>query len=120
MYCNVFFKKYIVWQINESINLSNYLSAYLVSICFLGPHLRHMEVSTLGVELELQLLAYATATTRRIPRCIFDLDHSLPQCQILNPLSKARDQTHNLMNTVEFITCWTTVGTPIFFFFFFF
>ena len=28
---------------------------------FLWPHLRHMEVPRLGVELELQLLAYATA-----------------------------------------------------------
>ena len=31
---------------------------------FLGPYLRHMEVHRLGVELELQLLTYATATMR--------------------------------------------------------
>ena len=31
-------------------------------IIFLGPHLRHMEVPRLGVELELQLPAYTTAT----------------------------------------------------------
>ena len=30
--------------------------------CFLGPHLRYMEVLRLGVESELQLPAYATAT----------------------------------------------------------
>ena len=29
---------------------------------FLGPHLQHMEVSRLGVESELQLPAYTTAT----------------------------------------------------------
>ena len=29
---------------------------------FSGPHLRHMEVSRLGVESELQLPAYTTAT----------------------------------------------------------
>ena len=29
---------------------------------FLGPHLWHMEVPSLGVESELQLPAYATAT----------------------------------------------------------
>ena len=29
---------------------------------FLQPHLQHMKVPRLGVELELQLLAYATAT----------------------------------------------------------
>ena len=28
---------------------------------------------------------------------ICDLHHSLWQCQILNPVSEARDQTHNLM-----------------------
>ena len=31
--------------------------------CFLGPHLWHMEVPRLGVEWELQLPAYTTATT---------------------------------------------------------
>ena len=30
--------------------------------CFLGLHLQQMEAPRLGVELELQLLAYTTAT----------------------------------------------------------
>ena len=30
--------------------------------CFLEPYLQHMEVPKLGVESELQLLAYATVT----------------------------------------------------------
>ena len=30
--------------------------------CFLGPHPQHMEVPRLGVESELRLLAYTTAT----------------------------------------------------------
>ena len=30
--------------------------------CFLGPHPWHMDVPRLGVESELQLLAYTTAT----------------------------------------------------------
>ena len=34
---------------------------FFLFVCFLGPHLRHMEISRLGVELELQLLAYTTA-----------------------------------------------------------
>ena len=34
--------------------------------CLLGPHLRCMEVPRLGVELELQLLAYFTATATQI------------------------------------------------------
>ena len=56
-----------------------------------------MEVPRLGVELELQLLAYAitTATPDLSRVCI--LHQGSQQCQILNPLSKARDQTRNLM-----------------------
>ena len=43
------------------------LQPFKVVFCFSfffggGPHLRHMEVPRLGVELELYLLAYATAT----------------------------------------------------------
>ena len=34
---------------------------------FLGPHLRDMEVPRLGVELELHLLAYTTATAMPDP-----------------------------------------------------
>ena len=34
-------------------------------LVFLGPHLQHMEVPRLGVEVELQLPAYATATAKR-------------------------------------------------------
>ena len=34
---------------------------FLFHFCFSGPRLRHMEVPSLGVEWELQLLAYTTA-----------------------------------------------------------
>ena len=37
-----------------------------VCVLFLGQHPRHMEVPRLWVELELQLLAYTTATQHRI------------------------------------------------------
>ena len=50
---------------------------------FLGPHQRHMEVLRLGVELELQLLAYATATATWDLSCVCDLYHSSWQCWIL-------------------------------------
>ena len=53
--------------------------------------------SRLAVELELQLPAHATATAMPDLSHICDLPHSSQQCQILNPLSKARGQTHNLM-----------------------
>ena len=43
---------------------------------FLRPYLLHMEVPELGVELELQLLAYAPATAMWDPHRICDLPHS--------------------------------------------
>ena len=58
-----------------------------------------MEVPRPEIELELQLLAYATATAMQDPSCVCDLYHSLQKCQILNPLSEARDQTCILMDT---------------------
>ena len=64
---------------------------------FLWLYLWHMEVPELGVYLEL--LAYATDTLN--PSCICDLCCSLQQCLILNPLSKPRDQTHILTETMS-------------------
>jgi len=60
-----------------------------------------MGVPGLGVELELQLPAYTTATATPDPICICELCHSLRQCWILNPLSKAKDRTHILMDTMS-------------------
>ena len=62
---------------------------YFIYFIFLGLHPRHMEVPGLGVESEVQLLAYATATPDL--SYIFDPYHSLRQCQNLNSLSQARD-----------------------------
>ena len=64
-----------------------------------------MEVPKLGIELELQLLAYTTATATLDPSYICDLYHSSQQCQIPNPLSKARDRTAYSWILVGFITC---------------
>ena len=75
---------------------SKFFFSFLV---FLGPHLRHMEVPRLGVTSELQLPVYITATATRDPRLICHLHHSSCQCQILNPLSEARDGTHILMDS---------------------
>jgi len=44
-----------------------------------------------GVESELQLLGYTTATAMQDLSLVCDLHHSSWQPQILNPLSKARD-----------------------------
>ena len=64
---------------------------------FFGPLPRHMEVPRLGVELELQPLAYARATTTLDLSRVCNLHHSSRQCRILNPLIKARNRTCNLM-----------------------
>ena len=71
---------------------------YVFIFVFLGLHPQHMEVPRLGVESELQLLAYPTATAVQDPSRVCDLHHSLRQCQILNPLSEARDGTRILMD----------------------
>ena len=39
-------------------------------------------------------------------------NHSWWQRRILNPLSKARDQTCDLMYTSQIHFCWATTGTP--------
>ena len=63
-----------------------------------------MKVPRLGVELELQLLAYATATAMRDPSRICDLHHSSPQRGIPDPLSEARDRSRTLMMLVGFVS----------------
>ena len=67
---------------------------------FLGLHLRHMEVPRLGVGLEPQLLAYTTTIATPDLGHVCDLHSSSWQCQIFNPLSKARDGTHILTDTM--------------------
>ena len=61
-----------------------------------------MEGPSLGVELEPQLLAYATATAMRDLSLICDLHHSSQQLEILNPLSRARE--------IEPVSSWILVG----------
>ena len=69
---------------------------------FLGLHPWHIEVPRLGVQSELQLLAYARATGTRDPSHIHDVHHSSWRCQILNLLIESRDQTLK--------TSWFLVG----------
>ena len=59
------------------IYLFIYLLTYL--FIFLGPHLWHIEVPRLGIKLELQLLAYATAIAMPDPSHECDLHHSSQQ-----------------------------------------
>ena len=93
-----FFKLRFSWAsiivvVGKSLSLS--LSFFFL---LLGPHPWHMEVPRLGVELELQLLAYTTATALWDLSCICDPHHSSWQCRILSLLSEARDWTCILMD----------------------
>ena len=65
------------------------------------PHLLHVSFPMVGVKSELRLPANTTATASPGPRLIYDLHHSSEENQILNPPSKARDQTHILMDTSQ-------------------
>lgn len=50
-----------------------YIDIYLFFVCcFLGLHPRHVEVPRLGVQLELQLPAYATAASHLRRVCNLD------------------------------------------------
>ena len=71
----------------------NILFLFYFIFCFLGLHPWYMEVPRLGVESELQLPSYTTATAMWDLSHFCDLYHSSRQWQILNPLSEARDRT---------------------------
>ena len=60
---------------------------------FLGLYPWHTEVPRLEVESELQLPAYTIATATRDLSHVCDLHHNSWPCQIINPLSNARDRT---------------------------
>ena len=60
-----------------------------------------MEIPRLGVESELQLLTYTTATATQDLSPVCDLLHSSQQRRILSPLSETRDGTCILMDTSQ-------------------
>ena len=70
-----------------------------LSFAFLELYPQQVEVPRLRVELELQVLAYNTATPDS--SCVYNLHHSSQPRQILNPLSEARDGNCILMDTSQ-------------------
>ena len=77
-----------------------------------------MQVPRLEVKLELQQTAYATARATPDASHTCNLCHSVLQCQILNPLNKARDWTHNFMDTRWVLNLLNHNGNASIFFFF--
>ena len=93
-------------------SLEKWFFFFVFFFVFLGPHLRHMEVPRLGIELEMQLPAHATTMAMPDLNRICKLGHSLQPHWILNPLSEDRDWTCILMDTSQVCFCWATIGTP--------
>ena len=88
-----------IWEKNEIVCLCFTIHDIYLFIYFSGLHPQYMEVSRLGVDSELQLSAYTTATAMRDPSCTCDLHHRSWQSLIPNPLSEVRDRTCVLMDT---------------------
>ena len=90
------------------LKILSIFSSHFFFFVFLGPHLWHMEVPRLGVESELQLPAFTTATVTATATAMWDLSrvcdlpHGSWQCWILNPLSKAG---------IEHLSSWILVMT---------
>ena len=78
-----------------------------------------MEVPGLGVESELWLLTYTTATATQDLSRICDLHHSSQQWWLFNPLSRARDWTCVLTDASQIHFQWAMIGIPLLLFFFF-
>ena len=72
---------FLLWIYSKGMKIYLYgepdiLHVQSFSFFLLGPHSQHIKVPRLGVESELWLLAYATATATRDPSCVCDLHHS--------------------------------------------
>ena len=92
-----------------------YLFIYL-SFCLFRAAPAALEVPRPGVQSELLLSADARTTATPDLSHVCDLYHSSRPRWILNPLSKARDQTCNLMVASQTCFCCSTMGTPKAFF----
>ena len=109
-HASIYQASFVYWALYYAIP---YVIIFFFFFFFLGPHLWRMEVSGLGVESELQLLAYVTATATECPSYICNL-HTTAHHNTgsFNPRSEARDQTRILMDTSWVRYRWTTRGSP--------
>ena len=81
---------------------------------FLGPYSQHKGFPGYGSNWSCSRRPPTErATATRDPSPVCHLYRSSQQRQILDPLSKARDQTHNLMVPSRLCFCCTTTGTPL-------
>ena len=73
-----------------------------------------MEFPRLGVKLELQPLAYTTATATPDPNCVCDLHHSSRQYRILTYWVRPGIEPLSSWILVRFFKYWAITGTPTF------
>ena len=86
---------------------------FYIFFIFLGPHLQHVSVPWLGFKLELQLLAYTTATTMPNLIPVFSLHcSSWPPSWTLNTWGIPGFQPLSSWILVRFLTHWATASTP--------
>ena len=116
----------LIWLTNLPESPNHYHSkgriTIIIFVCFcffFRAHPWHMEVPKLGVELELHLLGYTTATATWDPSSICNLHFSSQQHWVFNPLIQDRDWTCILMDASPVHLRWATKGTPYFLFFLF-
>ena len=107
-----FFWFMLAWFIFLIIFTFNIPVSFFFLFFFLELHLRHMEVSRLEVESELQLPAYTTGIATQDPSLLCNLYNSSQQLQIPNPLSKAGDTTCIPMDSSQIHFCCATTRTP--------
>ena len=104
---------YVLARITEFLQfLHTYIYLFFFFLFLLGPHLRHMEVPTLGVKSELWLPVYTTATAMWDLSHICDPHRSSQQSQTLNPLSETRIEPipHGYSSGLQ--PAGATMGTP--------
>ena len=95
-----------------SVNHTHWVSLFFFSFFFLGLLLWHMEIPRLGVELELQPLAYTTAIAMRDPSRICDLYHNSQQLWILIHWLRPGIESATSWILVGYVNCWATKETP--------
>ena len=93
-----------------AIGWSHFYFFFSFLFCFLGFHQQHLEVPRLAVKPELQLQYPSHSNEGSEPS--LQPTPQLRQCQIPNPLSKARDWTRILMDASWIYFCCATAGNP--------
>ena len=102
-------KLFCEWQGKSSILATNYFFFFFFFLLFRASHTAHGGSQARG-RIRAAAASYSHSTTD--PSSFCDLHHSSWQHWTLNPLSKARDLTCNLMVPSQICFNWATMGTP--------